>query len=201
MGRLLAEAIGGIFLEGDDFHSETNKEKMRNGIPLTDADRLPWLLSLSHLLARHLSKGDRVVLSCSALTPLYRQVLRSGRESTKETKHLPVKGKDSLNFVKKGYESKIAFGSMMYRGRCKEDEGEEEVFFVHLAGSYKLFADRILARQKEGSHFMPPSLLQSQMDTLRVGEGEGEGEETIFSVDASKAPEMIVSDVVKMLGL
>ena len=43
VGRMLAERLGWVFLEADDFHSLANKEKMRRGAPLTDADR--WMPS------------------------------------------------------------------------------------------------------------------------------------------------------------
>ena len=41
IGELLAQALGGVFADADDFHSPANIEKMANGIPLTDADRWP----------------------------------------------------------------------------------------------------------------------------------------------------------------
>jgi gluconokinase len=52
MGKLLARDLGWArFYEGDDFHSRANKEKMRSGIPLTDADRWPWLAAIGDLIA------------------------------------------------------------------------------------------------------------------------------------------------------
>ena len=39
VGRALAEAIGGVFVEGDTFHPPANIEKMSAGIPLGDDDR------------------------------------------------------------------------------------------------------------------------------------------------------------------
>jgi gluconokinase len=41
VGKLLAEKLGWIFLEADDFHSAANVAKMKQGIPLDDADRVP----------------------------------------------------------------------------------------------------------------------------------------------------------------
>jgi carbohydrate kinase (thermoresistant glucokinase family) len=35
------------FLEGDDFHSERNIDKIINGTPLNDEDRQPWLGELN----------------------------------------------------------------------------------------------------------------------------------------------------------
>jgi len=43
--------------------------------------------------------------------------------------------------------------------------GQQIVNFLHLRGSFELLSKRMESR---GSHFMPPSLLQSQFDTLEV---------------------------------
>jgi ACS family tartrate transporter-like MFS transporter len=80
VGRLLAGRLGWVFLEADDFHSAENKEKMRRGIPLTDADRIPWLRAIHAELRAQDAAGKNVVLACSALKAEYRQVLTSGLE-------------------------------------------------------------------------------------------------------------------------
>ena len=69
-GRALAEALGLPFLEGDDLHPESNVAKMAAGIPLTDADRAPWL----DLIAAELDQP--LVVACSALKRTYRDRLR-----------------------------------------------------------------------------------------------------------------------------
>jgi Gluconate kinase len=43
IGQLLADELGWRFYEGDDFHSQANIDKMRQGVPLRDEDRWPWL--------------------------------------------------------------------------------------------------------------------------------------------------------------
>lgn len=64
IGRLLADRLGVEFTEGDGFHSSANIAKMRNGIPLEDEDRTPWLDAItSWMLSRH----EGCVVSCSAL--------------------------------------------------------------------------------------------------------------------------------------
>ena len=68
MGQALAESLSVKFYDGDDFHSEENKSKMRSGRALTDEDRQPWLSSLSTLLSRE----EGCVLACSALRKCYR---------------------------------------------------------------------------------------------------------------------------------
>ena len=78
IGRMLAERLGWMFLEADDFHSAANKEKMRRGVPLTDADRIPWLESMHTELRQQTAAGKNVVLACSALKKEYRRILTSG---------------------------------------------------------------------------------------------------------------------------
>jgi gluconokinase len=80
VGKLLARELGWRFLEADDFHPATNIEKMRNGHPLTDGDRWPWLEQLSEQIERSLSVGENTVLACSALKRAYRDRLRISDE-------------------------------------------------------------------------------------------------------------------------
>jgi gluconokinase len=76
IGRRLAAALGIPFVDADDFHDAAAKAKMHAGIPLTDADRMPWLDRLNHALREHASTG--AVLACSALTAEYRRRLTAG---------------------------------------------------------------------------------------------------------------------------
>jgi gluconokinase len=71
VGALLARRLDLPFIDGDDLHSEANKRKMARGVPLDDADRVPWLNALAAALA-----GAAVVLACSALKRSYRVRLR-----------------------------------------------------------------------------------------------------------------------------
>jgi gluconokinase len=75
VGRLLASQLGWPFHEGDDYHPAANVEKMSHGVPLTDADRGPWLDALHELIARIAAGGGSAVLSCSALRQEYRERL------------------------------------------------------------------------------------------------------------------------------
>jgi gluconokinase len=78
IGSLLASRLGWRFVEGDEYHSPANVEKMRAGIPLTDIDREPWLAKLALLIARWNSDSEDVVLTCSALKRAYRDQLGLG---------------------------------------------------------------------------------------------------------------------------
>jgi gluconokinase len=82
VGPLLAGRLGGVYLEGDDFHPPENKAKMAAGTPLTDADRWPWFENLRAAVyaSRIESPGAPVVLSCSALKRKYRDFLLGGYE-------------------------------------------------------------------------------------------------------------------------
>lgn len=73
VGRMLAEALGARFIEGDDFHPSANRAKMAAGRPLEDSDRLPWLAAIAAELER--SHGEDAVLACSALAQRHRAVL------------------------------------------------------------------------------------------------------------------------------
>jgi gluconokinase len=79
VGTGLARALGGEFVEGDDYHPPANVEKMRSGVPLDDADRQPWLETLSREIGKWLDAGKAVVLACSALKQRYRDILKAGR--------------------------------------------------------------------------------------------------------------------------
>ena len=80
IGKMLARRLGWKFADADDFHSAANKEKMHNGIPLTDADRLPWLGAIHDQIAKWVATKQNVVLACSALKQNYRQLLWNGPE-------------------------------------------------------------------------------------------------------------------------
>lgn len=73
VGQQLAQRLGVDLIEGDDFHPPGNIRKMREGTPLTDADRAGWLQRLGQELQAH-PRG--AVLTCSALKRAYRDTLR-----------------------------------------------------------------------------------------------------------------------------
>ncbi|MEI9939611.1 MAG: gluconokinase, GntK/IdnK-type [Pseudomonadota bacterium] len=73
-GKLLAARLELAFYDADDYHPPENRAKMAADIPLTDADRWPWLLQLAELAASWEGQGG-AVLACSALKRAYRDVL------------------------------------------------------------------------------------------------------------------------------
>jgi gluconokinase len=140
IGRLLSKTKGWPFLDGDDYHPRENVEKMANGIPLTDADREPWLLKLRDSILEHQNRSEPVIVACSALKASYRGLL---------------------------------------------SEGLEDIQWIHLTGDRRTLESRLNGRQ---DHFMPPSLLQSQLDVL-------EDPVDAIMIDISMTPEEIVEAI------
>lgn len=83
VGQLLGESLNWDFSDADDFHPPGNIEKMSRGIPLEDADRLPWLLHLQGTIDRWLLENKNVVLACSALKASYREMLCRDKQRMK----------------------------------------------------------------------------------------------------------------------
>ncbi|XP_047685518.1 probable gluconokinase isoform X2 [Prionailurus viverrinus] len=127
---------GWKFYDADDYHPEENRMKMEKGIPLNDQDRIPWLCNLHDILLRDVASGQHVVLACSALKKVYRDIL--------------IRGKD---------------GGPLKCEQMRKDKQPAEVklLVVYLSGSFEVISGRLLKRK---GHFMPPELLQSQFDTL-----------------------------------
>jgi carbohydrate kinase (thermoresistant glucokinase family) len=148
VGAALAQALGVRFVEGDDYHSAESVRKMASGTPLTDADRAGWLRALAALIADARADARGFVLSCSALTRGYRDVLRGG---------------------------------------------DAQLRFVFLRGDATLLAERMAARH---GHFMPASLLASQLATLQ----EPDAGERAIVCDIAWPPAQLVSHVVASLA-
>jgi gluconokinase len=66
-------------------------------------------------------------------------------------------------------------------------EGYPELFFVHLHAPYEVLLERMRRRT---DHFMPPSLLQSQFDTLELLQPDEAG----VVIDDSRGVEAVISD-------
>ncbi len=75
VGELLAAQLKWEFADADNFHSLANIEKMSQGIPLHDEDRIPWLHSIRDAMLQWDAQGKNVVLACSALKRSYRDLL------------------------------------------------------------------------------------------------------------------------------
>ncbi len=132
IGQAVAEALSLPFFDADDYHPESNLQKMKEGHALNDEDRWPWLDRLNTLSKEAMLKEGGVI-ACSALKQSYRDKLESGIEKS--------------------------------------------VKWFYLKGEYEL----ILARMKKRNHFMPPSLLKSQFETL-----EAPSDAHVISIEKTK---------------
>lgn len=87
VGQLLAKELAVPFIDADDHHPLSNIEKMSQGIPLTDSDRIPWLDQLHKIALNHLNSdlnsdlNSSCVIACSALKKKYRSRLNQSIES------------------------------------------------------------------------------------------------------------------------
>ncbi len=77
IGAMLARELAIEFVEGDDLHPPDNVKRMAAGIPLTDDNRRGWLMRVADRLRDAKRAGIGLVVSCSALKRIYRDLLRS----------------------------------------------------------------------------------------------------------------------------
>ena len=144
VGREMADRLGLVFRDGDDFHPPANVEKMASGRPLDDEDRAPWLDRIGEALA----ESDGLVIACSALRRVYRDRILG---------HAP------------------------------------DAVFVVLHAARHVLQERIDARI---DHFMPPSLLDSQLETLEMPTGD----EPAVTVGVQVPIESVVQRAIARLG-
>lgn len=83
VGSVLSEELcksgfKSVMVEGDDYHTATNIAKMKNGVPLTDEDRWPWLEILCGVVKQKIHSGgyDFVIVTCSMLKKAYRDFIK-----------------------------------------------------------------------------------------------------------------------------
>ncbi|MDB2462695.1 NADP-dependent phosphogluconate dehydrogenase [Algibacter sp.] len=146
IGQLLSKHLNIPFFDGDDFHPQSNIDKMSSGVPLNDEDRFGWLVTLNELAKTELKKNCCVIV-CSALKQSYRILLSKAIE--------------------------------------------DQVKWVHLAGSFNQILDRLNSRE---NHFMSSELLQSQFDTL-------EEPTEALEVNIGLKPEEIVREIAKKIKM
>jgi gluconokinase len=148
LGAALATTLGCPFLEGDGFHSPESVAKMSAGVPLTDADRWPWLDRLGDATDAAVKGHGIAVAACSALKRAYRTRLRQVISSP--------------------------------------------VVFILLDVDRGELLRRLKAR---AHHYMPPTLLTSQLDTLeRPG-----SDERALTLEANRPLEVLRTETIAWL--
>lgn len=78
VGRAVADWLRAPFIEGDTLHRRDAIARMAAQTPLTDEDRVAWLKRIASHAAEAVTEMDypAVVVSCSALRRVYRDLLR-----------------------------------------------------------------------------------------------------------------------------
>ncbi|WP_461174217.1 gluconokinase [Arthrobacter sp. Z1-9] len=148
----LSQQLGWACAEADEFHPQSNIQKMSQGIPLQDEDRWPWLQEIQKWMTTQAQAGKSTVLTCSALKQSYRQLLA---------------------------------------------QADGRVLFLHLHGEADLIGQRMQGRE---GHFMPPTLLPSQLATLEPL-SDDELAAGSLRLDISKSPEELVKTIIASLKL
>src|SRR4051794_2611900 len=76
VGTEVSQRLQLPFFEGDSFHPQANVDKMSAGIPLTDADRVPWIDALTTGINHRPDPKRDAIVACSALSRFVRQRIR-----------------------------------------------------------------------------------------------------------------------------
>jgi gluconokinase len=76
VAKQVAYNLDASFLDGDFLHPKANILKMRNGTPLNDEDRMPWLNLISNAAFAMRNVNDVSIIICSALKRKYRDIIR-----------------------------------------------------------------------------------------------------------------------------
>lgn len=148
VAKELAARLGWTFEEGDTLHPVANVAKMQAGMPLTDADREPWLKRVAAWIDRQRAEKQPGIISCSALKRAYRRVIVGDRP---------------------------------------------EVRLVYLRAGRDLLVEHAAGRR---GHFMPASLLQSQIDTLE----EPGPEEDPLTIDVKSSAAATAEEIIRLLA-
>jgi gluconokinase len=148
VGTRLAAVLDRPLIEADELHPPENIDKMAGSIPLTDADRAPWLAEIAARLRELDARGESAVLVCSLLRASYREVLREA----------------------------------------------SDLVFVHLVVDRPTLEQRI--RERRG-HFMPVSLLDSQLEALEPLDPSEPG----FEIDGTLPIPDLIEGILERLAL
>jgi gluconokinase len=141
LGKALAQKLGWDFFDADDFHPVENITKMRNGVPLSDADRAPWLATLHDLLSSTLRSNHHPVLACSALKERYRAQLLDGVEGIEI---LYLQGSYELIWSRMATREGHYMKPEMLRSQFAVFEEPVNVFTLHVSMSVEDMIDKIM---------------------------------------------------------
>jgi gluconokinase len=161
VGTRLAEAMHCAYLEGDSLHSPANVEKMSHGIPLTDADRAPWLAAIHARLLDSFRHGESLVVGCSALKRSYRTVLADGVPIT----WVYLKGSPALIRSRLQHRSGHYMKADMLASQFDALQEPSDALIVDVSPPPGVIVERILTELHRPAHaHMAPSTDQQKGD-------------------------------------
>jgi gluconokinase len=147
IGEMLAERLHCSFTDGDAFHSAANKEKMHNGIPLTDEDRWPWLKTIRAAIEEKQRAHETAVFTCSSLKRAYRDVLRAG---DRDVCFVYMKGSREMLESRLGHRTGHFFDPSLLQSQLDtlEEPGEDEAITVSIELTPEQIVESVLAQVK-----------------------------------------------------
>lgn len=145
IGEMLAERLSCSYTDGDAFHSAANKEKMHNGIPLTDEDRWPWLRTIRAAIEEKQRAGETAVFTCSSLKRSYRDVLRG---TDTDVRFVYLKG--SFEVLQERLESRTGhfFDPSLLKSQLDtlEEPGPDEAIEVSIELTPEQIVDQVMLK-------------------------------------------------------
>ncbi|KAF4637440.1 hypothetical protein G7Y89_g636 [Cudoniella acicularis] len=156
VAQFIAKAMNLPYIEGDEFHTDSNVEKMSKGIALTDADRWDWLTQLRQEALRQLRAGSLgVVVTCSALKRKYRDVIRVAPYYSHDVlvHFVYLHAREEVLIARVGARKGHFMGASMVHSQCSILEApgpdETDVISVDVSGSLEEVEEEALAKIDE----------------------------------------------------
>jgi gluconokinase len=146
VGALLAGRLRWPYAEADNFHPQSNVDKMAAGHPLTDEDRRPWLEAIGRWIDERRAQNEPGVVSCSGLKRAYRDMLRKGRP---EVRTVFLEGSKELIMrrmvARHGHFMKAAMLDSQFAD-LEEPEADEDVLVISVEATPEEIVDQIIER-------------------------------------------------------
>lgn len=147
LAKALADHYGYDYLDGDDFHSQEARDRMAQGLPLTDDMRLPWVIRMRDFFRDAARKHQHSTLAFSGLKRAHRNELRKAGTKT---------------------------------------------IFLFLNSDKDTIQTRV---NKRAGHFMAPSLVDSQFDSLE----DPSFEPDVFEINVQTSLDQVLSHAIKVI--
>jgi gluconokinase/6-phosphogluconolactonase len=157
IGEALGARLGWRYEDGDSFHPPANVAKMSAGHPLTDEDRWPWLQAIAAEIDRCREAGEHVIIACSALKHVYREILVQGHD---DIRMVYLRGTEELIADRLGHRK----GHFMPPGllasqfaTLEPPAADEHPVTVSIDAPVEVVVDRILQQLSLHQTSLPPN--------------------------------------------